>query len=196
MEPDKIMEFDIDDLAKVQENFRRVPMGEIRVQHRKLYRVQLSTYDIILKRILEDDIERIIFGALNEMPEYFELSKRYVHLEKMAAGLGLTSAEMEELDVLRDKMVPIGQQFEMACFVDPELKTKEDYDALRNALGFADRQELAKVLGDLTNPSVGAAVSKGLAVAHLYGIPLPEDLTLENMTAQQADALIKAAGRR
>ncbi len=195
MQPDPIMEFDIDDLAKVQENLRRVPMGEVRMQHRKRYLVRTSAYDIILKRILEDDIERIIFGTLNDMPEYLELSKRYIHLKKMAAGLGLTSNEMEELNALEEKMLPVGRQLEMACFVDPKLESEEDYDALRNALSFADRQELGKVLEDLTNPSVGAAVSKGLAVAHKYGIPLPEDLTLENMTAQQADALMKSAGR-
>jgi hypothetical protein len=95
--------------------------------------------------------------------------------------------------LLRDQQ----RLFSMACFENPKFVSLEDYDAFLTALDAEEVTKLYVLLSELTSVrSATASCEILLTIAKEYGIPLSNDLTLENMTAEQADILVNTLEKK
>ena len=173
------------------ENIRRVPLADLVSQHRKRYTLATKKWDMVLRRITQLDIERVALQLAEKSKEYLDLVESSAPLvQKAESSEGLTPDEMTELIKLSQKLTPYAKLFSLPCFVDPKVETIEEFDALLSNLEPDEQKKLQDALVELSNPRADGAVSGvGLALSKEFHIPLSENLTIENMTAQQASAL-------
>lgn len=74
----------------------------------------------------------------------------------------------------------------------PMFKTEETYDAFLSSLQPQEVDKLYRVLEELTSAQPPGEVSSSvIAICKEFGIPLADDLTGENMTAEQMSVLTK-----
>ena len=109
----------------------------------------------------------------------------------------MDTAHLEKIEncgrLLRDQQ----RLFSMACFAEPVFKDLEEYDAFLTALNSEEVEKLYALLGELTSVrSATASCEILLTIAKEYGIPISKDLTLENMTAEQADILVNSLEKK
>jgi len=175
----------------LSENIRRVPLADLTNQHRKRYVFQTKEWDIVLKRITQLDIERVALELAEKSKEYLDLVESSVPLaQKAESQEGLTPDEMTDLTKLSQALMPYAKLFSLPCFVDPKIQTIEEFDALLSNLDPDEQKGLQDTLVELSKTRVDGNVSSvGLVLSKEYNIPLSKDLTIENMTAQQASAM-------
>lgn len=117
-------------------------------------------------------------------------------------GGKLDAAQQERLEQLSAQLVPYSDEYAARCFVTHDEDDKEILllggaqdlsDLLFEIRNPKETQELLTLLAILANPSPDGTIDTvGLMLAKAFHIPLADDLTVENMTAQQAVALFAA----
>lgn len=172
--------------------YRRIALKDILDQHRRRWLLKTSIGDIVLKKLGQLDSEKIGITLIEKHPEYVALVREYTSLKEIASMRnGLNADGIEKMREIGKKLAPFNHYFTIACFVDPALSTPEEFDALISALQPAEVEQLYKVLNILTSGTPDGDVTDiGLALSKVYGIKLSDDLTIENLTAEQASVLM------
>lgn len=170
---------------------KRVPMGKILAMHREAWDYECSLGTIRLRRMSLDDQQKTVIRLEETFPDYRELSRQaresYQMVKQNVAFSPEQTIALVELD---KKLQPFSDEFLVCCFVDPVLKNGEELHHLLFELQPDERPVLVAALSWMSNPSPdGKVETVGLTLAREFGLKLADDLTLENMTAQQATVL-------
>lgn len=179
--------------GRMPKDISPVPLAEFLEDHRKRWVMRTSVGDLVLKRISYLDLERAMMDAERNYPGYEMRSRRATQLFAVAKAGGLPDADMDELNQLGVELSAPAKMFTLKCFVLPEVHSLEEFDALLSRLGKEERDALQLLLAELSSPSFGdRPLSPMLALAQRFGIKLPDDLSVEAVTAGQASLLTKA----
>jgi hypothetical protein len=172
---------------------KRIPIAKILAAHRERWDFVCSLGTMRLKRMTLLDQEATIIRLEQEHPEYFEMSKQARELWHLAdKGAALSPEQSGQLSALVVKIQPFAHEFSARCFEDPALNDGSELSHLLFELQPEEREKLLGVLAKLANPSPNGKVETvGLSLAKEFGLKLAEDLTVENMTAQQATVLTR-----
>ena len=190
MDKRELIEFDSELPDEVRKNL--VPAKAILTEHRKRWAVMTSRGYVVIKKISKFDRDDLSMQLMRD-PEYARLAEDYKPLWNTIKAKGeLSGEDMQRLVEMGAKMAVKQRIFTLACIQEPAwVKTLEDLDGLLSSLPDAEAVALYNVLTEAVAPGPETRISGGvLAMAQRFGIPLPGDLTLENMTGTQADALI------
>ena len=182
---------------ELPDGMKRIALGPILAQHRKRYVLRTAIGDILLKRITALEAEEVTVSVLNSSPDFPELVERAGMLREKAKAQGLQGEDVQEYVEIGKQLEPIAKLLAMRCFVDPKITSIEEYDALMSALSLKDGSELETLLAELSKTGLDGEVSSAaLVAAKENGIPLANDMTIENMTAQQSAALTQQSERQ
>ncbi|OPZ61532.1 MAG: hypothetical protein BWY85_02377 [Firmicutes bacterium ADurb.Bin506] len=145
--------------------------------------------DIVLKRITALEAEEATISAINADPDFAGMVERAHDLATIGSGNGMSAEQLLEYESIGKRLEPHAMRMGLYCFVDPKISTVEEFDALLSALG-EEAGGLRALIGQLSSTKLdGEVVSSALAISKEYGIPLTNDLTIENMTAHQSAVL-------
>jgi hypothetical protein len=179
-------------------DFKPVCMDDYIKSYKKRWAFRTSIGDVVLKKLTQLDRDRILTVFFEEKPELIEVLKQAEQLRNFERrGIPLDAAHIEKMEscgkLLRDQQ----RLFSMACFENPKFVSLEDYDAFLTALDAEEVTKLYVLLSELTSVrSATASCEILLTIAKEYGIPLSKDLTIENMTAEQADILVNTLEKK
>ena len=179
-------------------DFKPVSMDEYIKSYKKRWAFRTSIGDVVLKKLGQLDRDRIAIEFFENKPELIEVLKEANTIRDFQRrGVPLDAAHLEKMEncgrLLRDQQ----RLFSMACFAEPIFKDLEEYDAFLTALNSEEVEKLYALLGELTSVrSATASCEILLTIAKEYGIPISKDLTLENMTAEQADILVNSLEKK
>ena len=193
-------------------DFKPVCMDDYIKSYKKRWAFRTSIGPVYLKKLTQFDRDRILTVFFEEKPELIEVLKQAERIrEFQRKGISVNNTDMTELEncgaLLRDQQ----RLFSMACFVkykpprigrprdeeEPMFATLEDYDAFLTALDAEEVTKLYILLSELTSiRSATASCEILLTIAKEHGIPLSAGLTLENMTAEQADILVNTLEKK
>jgi len=174
----------------------KVPLRDIVTQHRKRWVLHTHIGDIVLKRISKLDLEAITIDLITNVPGYHELiteAAKYSFLSKLDDGIDAEG--MTRYFEVCKKLSVHNARYQLACFVDPIPEDADTLLALCEALNDDEYSQLSMLLELLANPNPGDVNVSGIMLAQEYNVPLTDDLTLENMTAQQESAFRQASER-
>lgn len=178
----------------VKKALKKVPMKDLLEQHRKRFVCQTSVGDIVLKKLTHCAMEEVVIKLTKDDPKYLSIAQRGRHIwQKFRDKTELTEDEAKLLEEYHVKLAPFAKHYALACIEEPEVKTLEDYDALMSSLTTEEKAQLQELLLQMINPVPKGEISPVVTVMNKdYGIPLTDDLTMENMTAEQVQALLEA----
>lgn len=171
---------------------RRISIASLLKQHRKRWVLKTSIGDVVLKRITALEAEEATVNALNSDPDFAGMVERAHELGLLAAADNMTGEQLLEYETIGKRLEPHAMRMGLYCIVDPKVSSVEEFDALLSALPDDERGELKAVIGQLSSTDIqGEVASSALMVSREYNIPIANDLTIENMTAQQSAVLVK-----
>jgi len=185
-----LIEFEGETPDEVKNNL--VSAKEIFTEQRRRYAVKTSRGFVVLKKISMFDRDSLTI-ELTRDAQYMALLEEYKPLgEKMRAGVDLEAHEMSRLIELGEKMATKSKGFMIAAIAEPDwIKTLDDLDAFLSSLPDVEANALYAALTELSKPNPDRRLSSSVvALMKRFSIPLPPDLTIENMTAEQADLLM------
>lgn len=186
-------------------DFKPISMGKIIDQHRKKWLFRSSVGDVVLEKLSQIRRDDVNIDFFEQRPELVSVLKEAERLNEFARrGAPLNAEHMKKLEDAARTLRPQQRLFSMACFVLPDGKddkgedkwkpafeTLEQYDAFLTALNSEEVERVYTLLNELTSiQSASASCAVLLTVAKEFGIPIAKDLTLENMTAEQANILV------
>ena len=187
-------------------DFKPIAMDEISEQHRTKWLFRSSVGDVILKKLGQMDRDRISVDFFEQRPELIPILKEADYLNRlMERGIPLNPEHMKKLEDCGRNLRVQQRLFSMACFVLPDgddkwkpaFETLEDYDAFLTALNEEEVNRLYTFLTELTSiRPASASCDALLLVAKEFGIPIAKDLTMGNMTAEQAEVLANTLVKR
>lgn len=170
-------------------DLRRIALAPLLEQHRKRWLLRTGVGDIVLKRITALEAEQVTVEAMAD-PDFVGMVERAHVLSAKASGPGLEGDELQEYLDIGNLLAPFAQRIALKCIVSPSVGNEEEYLTLLNALTVEERRALEDLLRQLSRTDVdGEVATSALVLSEKYGIPLANDLTVENMTAQQSAAL-------
>lgn len=175
-------------------DMRRIALAPLLEQHRKRWMLRTCAGDVLLKRITALEAEQVTLDAMID-PDFVGMVERAHVLSVKAAAQGLEGDELQEYLDVGNRLAPFAQRIALKCIVSPSVGNEEEYLTLLNALTVEERRGLEDLLRQLSRTDVdGEVTTSALVLAEKYGIPLANDLTVENMTAQQSAALSQRVG--
>jgi len=166
-------------------------------QHRAVWPLETSIGTITLKYLRRTDADAIRNAWMGESEDNMAIALRVDQLKQIAEFPdGLDAAKATEFLELVVKMQPVFDRFAMGCFVEPQPTTVEELEALFAALTPSEEEMLSAALVKLTAPLPVHLINYSMAMlVKEYGLPLANDLTVENLTEQQAQYLEEASRR-
>lgn len=172
----------------------RIPMKKWVTAHRWRGVMETSVGNLVLKKLSDADQEEVTLTNSIEEPQFFSWHYRIKELTvKGKTPEGLSGPETEELIELGRSIQPYMYRYIIRCFDLTRCDgpgSVEEFQILLAKLGFDEREELMNVILNVCMPSTDVSVDGGkLALAKEFQIPMPSDLTLENITADQMNAL-------
>jgi len=172
----------------------RVPMKDLLADHRKQWVLKTHLGNIVLRRLTRVSMEQVAIRLSQSQEEYFRLAEAKVPLwEKMQQGVELSPEEFKSAADIAAHMAPFLVEYFLPCFVEPALANVEEYDALVSHLRQDEQEQLQELLAQLiTTRPIGDSGKAELQIAKEYGVPLSNDLTMENMTARQFTVMQEA----
>jgi len=185
-----LIEFEGDMPEEVKSNL--VSAKEVFTEQRRRYAVQTTKGYVVLKKITMFDRDALTI-ELTRDADYMAMLEEYKPLgEMIKAGIELEGPQMKRLIELGERMAGKSKKFMLAAIVEPSwIKTLDDLDAFLSALPEAEANAIYAVLTELSKPNPDRRLSSSVvALMKRFNIPLPVDLNMENMTAEQADVLM------
>jgi hypothetical protein len=171
-------------------DIKRISLASLLKQHRKRWIFKTSIGDIVLKRITALEAEEATVNALNSDPDFAGMVERAHDIGTIAQKDGMDGELLKEYVALGKLLEPHAMRMGLYCIVEPKMSSIEEFDALLSALQKDEAGELKAVIGQLSSTDLNGEVSSSaLTISKEYGIPLANDLTVENMTAQQSAVL-------
>jgi hypothetical protein len=171
-----------------------VDMAKVLEQHRMTFPIETSVGTIVLGPVTRMRQGQIMDGILKDYPDYNKLSERAEQLDKACKMPHATEEMKAELGKLIDVLGDYNERFLWGCFHDPEINSMEELDALLSAIDPELAYKIEKLLQVLFQPAkIDKVLVDTCIMCKAFGIPLAKDLTMENMTADQAALLTTAA---
>jgi hypothetical protein len=182
---------------------KRVPYGDLLARLRKRWYVDTSLGRVFFKRLSQLDRDRIYVEYANAHPEFADMVQDAEILKEFVSkGVPLDKPHLEKLATLNRMLIPVQKLQAATCILDidergnekPAFGSMEEYDAFLSALQPPEVDMIYSLLNEMVSTTPITEESHVmLALAKEYNIPLAKDLTLENMTAEIADALVENA---
>lgn len=189
------------------QDIRPIDMSRLKRQHALRWVLHTSVGDCVLKKLGQLDMDRVTLGLANDNPEFLGLVQKMSELRNFEkAGYPIGPEHLEEIATIARKLAEFQPYHNMACFVkvmpprigeprnreEPMFKDIDEYDAFLSSLTKEEVDRLYPILAELTSttPS-GESAGVVLTLCKEFNIPFASDLTAENMTAEQASALLK-----
>jgi len=186
-------------------------MKEITEQHRTKWLFRSSVGDVVLRKLSQVDRDEVNIEFFKQRPELIPVLREAEYLNGLLErGIPLNPEHMKKLEDCGKELRVQQRLFSMECFILPDGKddkgedkwmhafaTPEDYDAFLTALNEEEIGRVYTLLNELTSirpASVSCAAL--LLVAKEFGIPIAKDLTMGNMTAEQAEVLANTLVKR
>ncbi len=173
-------------------------MAELAVQHRQRFRFKTSVGEIELKHLGRLEHEDIFAAIIEEDPLYAETSERVGELKELKKHPGgIPESMKEEKNRVYTHCAKYSHRYYLPCFVRPEFKNSAEFDDFAEGLLPDEWDALRLMMNVLTSeaPSLNKNIGMLLVMAG-FGIKLANDLTMENMTLQQAQVYIQANNDR
>ena len=187
------------DLIEVEDARMMQPVNEIPLegfvrQHRVRYIVKTAKGDVVLKFIGALRRRTVELNLLAADPEYDGKRKDLQIIGEALKQCDDSSMKAKQLQ-LAASLEPTFYEFFASCFDKPKMKSGAEVLAFADQLAPEDWRMLRILLLKLiaARPS-GEVASSMIALSVKFGVQLADDLTLENMTAQQMAVLDQAAG--
>jgi hypothetical protein len=181
----------------------RVPYEELRKRYRERWYVDTSLGRVFFKRLSQLDRDAVYVQYASEHPEFAQMVQDAEILrEFQAKGVPLDKAHMDKLANLNRMLIPVQKVQASRCILDidesggehPAFDNMTDYDAFLSALQPDEVDRIYAILREMTSTAPITEDSHVLlALAKEYGIPIAEGLTVDNMSAEIADALVDNA---
>lgn len=198
-------------------NYQGVSISEYALQANKKWLFHTSIGDVILKKVGQLDRDRINAEFFEQRPELIPILQQAVQLQEFAErGVPLNEEHMKKLEDCGRQLQTQQRLLSMACFVvplprkagerrkekplfeddpidqDPSFTALEKYDAFLTSLRDDEVTRLYMILQELVSSRpASTSCEVMLSLCKEFGIPISEDLTAGNMTAEQADILLK-----
>lgn len=189
----ELIEYDIRSGAPEVQDPRPVPLADILRQHRVRYLLRTSAGDITLRFIGPLDKDRSTAIIADRDPEYLPRLQRFNDLAAIARASGPNFTAGAELGELWRYLEPYVLEMMLPAFVSPAVGSVEELKSLAEELGQAQWDRLKALLLELSRDAPKGQVDKILLqLAPKFGIQLVGDLTIDNMTCQQATVLAQA----
>ena len=169
---------------------REVPLREIVLQHRMRYRLRLSVGDMVFRHIGRLERDSVYARLCAEHPEYEDLRVEFIELGQKAAMEGLGAQDLKRYRALDRQLFPFSLEYSLACIVTPEILTVEELDALLTTMKPREADAVLELLAQLNGPRDIMLSPEGILLIQELKVPLPADLTLETLTAEQAHAML------
>jgi len=181
-------------LGEEKEKEERVNISELLVQHKQRFRFKTKMGWIELKHIGKLDHQEIFINICEGDKEYEDAAEKTQSFRELSKHPGGIPPEMKDEDAkCRAICAKYNHLYYIPCFVDPPIKNLDELRSLVDGLDKEEWHALQQILSTLVSPLTSK--QKNLIILGLcreYHFPLAPDLFLNNMTLQQADALIIA----
>jgi len=199
-------------------DFKPVSMDDYIEQNETRWAFRTSIGDVVLKKLSQMDRDRINVAFFEERPDLVVILTEAQRLrEFQRKGIPLDAEHEKKLESSAKLLRPLQVLFSMACFVKykfdesgailldeegrpkefPMFETLRVYDAFLTALNAEEVDRVYTLLTELTSiRSATASCEILLLIAKEYGIPISKNLTLKNMTAEQADILVNTLEKK
>lgn len=176
-------------------NVRTISMGEIMKQHRMHYILHLSIGDMVFRHIGRLERDEVSRALADEHPEYETLRAEFSQLYELSGGDsdGLGPDEMQRLRELDRILLPFSHRYSLPCIVSPQVSSVEELDALLSMLPPHESNAVLGLLEQLNAPRDVMLSPDGVLLIQELKLPLPADLTIETITAEQAHAFMMGA---
>jgi hypothetical protein len=176
-------------------NVKTISMGEVLKQHRMHYVLHLSIGDMVFKHIGRLKRDEVSDALSSKYPEYDSLRAEFSQLYELSGGDsdGLGPAELQRLRELDRQLRPYSHCYSLPCIVSPTIETVEELDALLSLLPAQESNAVLELLAALNSPRDVALSPDGVLLIQELKLPLPADLTIETITAEQAQAFMAGA---
>lgn len=180
---------------------KRVPFGELTKRFNKRWKLDTSLGRVFFKRLSQLDRDAVYVQYATEHPEFAQMVQDAEILrEFQEKGVPLDKAHQEKLTNLNRMLIPVQKLQASRCILDidesgkerPAFASMDEYDAFLSALQPGEVDTVYAILRDMVSTAPITEESHMLlAVAKEYGIPIAEGLTVDNMSAEIADALVE-----
>jgi hypothetical protein len=197
-EPVGLIEFDESEYQALRGDIKRVSLAEILKSHRRRWRLKTHIGDIILKKITHLEAEEVSI-RLQTIPGYVKASVEALPWrEAMRFERVLTPEEQKQMTAVGERLRPYIVEYSLKCFVDPVIKTVDEFDAILTELHPEEVAELYKILGKLASGMPDGEVEAAmLQLVKSFGIPIIEDgLDATTITSEQVVVLAQSEAKR
>lgn len=184
----------------------RVPWSELTKARNRKWKLDTSVGPIYFRRLGQSRRDDINLAYAREHPEFVSLTQEVAVLRDfLRQGIPLDQAHAKKLEDLNVALIPVYRAQYIACIVEPDgkggwvepIKTLDDLDGLLMALNPDEVDNVYAALREMIDSRPITESSEVLlTVAQEFGVPLADGLTLENMTAEMADALVGTVEHR
>ena len=182
---------------------KRVPFGELTKRYNTKWYIDTSLGRVFFKRLSQLDRDALYVQYATEHPEFAQMVQDAEILrEFQEKGVPLDKAHTDKLANLNRMLIPVQKLQASRCVLDIDESGKwrsafasmDEYDAFLSALQPGEVDMVYAILRDMTSTAPITEESHTLlALAKEYNIPIAEGLTLDNMSAEIADALVENA---
>ena len=174
------------------ESEKKIKLSELMTQHKQRFRFQTKAGWITLKHIGKLDHQEIFMRLCEDVPGYEEAANLHQQFRELAKHPGgVPPDKIAERDRVRAICAAHNHEFYIPCIIEPEITSLDELKALVDGLDKTEWDALQQMLLTLVAPL--PAREQNLLILGLcreYRFPLAPDLFLNNLTLQQADAMI------
>jgi len=182
---------------------KRVPFADLANRFDKIWYRDLSLGRVFFRHLGQLGRDEANLEYALEHPEFAQMVQDADILrEFQSKGIPLDKPHLEKLEKLNRALIPVQKLHASKCIIDIDEGGKEHkafpnmraYDAFLSSLQPSEVDTVYAILREMTSLAPITEESHTLiALAKEYHIPLAEGLTVENMSAEIADALVENA---
>jgi hypothetical protein len=175
----------------------QIDNSDLITQHRQRFKLNFPSMSITLKHLTRLEMQRVYERLIREVAGYGDLMKSAAYFCEISEQPDGIPPEMlpDFLRVMK-ALEPYNEAYWVPCFADPKCNTIEDVDVIATALPPEEWKKVQDLLIILTQPIPPKESNIQFLIAcRRANIPIANDLTAENATLAQADAMIKAGKR-
>ena len=194
---------EISEPRRALEGGKRISFADLAKRYDTVWYIDTSLGRVFFRKLgqLARDEANLEYAIAH--PEFVQMVQDAEILrEFQSKGVPLDKPHLDKLEKLNRDLIPVQKVYASKCIVDideagvehkafPDMKA---YDAFLSSLQPDEVDAVYAILRDMTSPAPITEESHTmLLLAKEYGVPLAEGLTLENMSAEIADALVENA---
>lgn len=174
---------------------KKLDLGALLEEHTKEFPIETSQGLIVLGHINSLEYSDLVAEIVEDNPDF---TKTANDIQTLAKQMNYDQAPKEVLRArikkLTNQVKPLLDRVRLLTFKEPKLESVEQLEAILKNVTINERDQILAITNKLTAPL--PEIDINIAILKLckdFGIPLVKDnLTAQNLTMHQAEALIKA----